>query len=98
LASLISILGSSLRLFIKYLPDLIDFQVSLRQLQQWATLKDNMPSFESSAKDGINVEQAFQAAARKAIAQEAATDQYQDFPDQIRLKSQADENKDGCGC
>ena len=37
----------------------------------WCQSKGNIPYFETSAKEAINVEQAFQTAAKNALQQEA---------------------------
>jgi len=46
------------------------------------------------------VEQAFQEAARKALAQEMQHDQYNDFPDQIQLNANtpSQQPREGCSC
>jgi len=41
--------------------------VSTKRLQQWCQSKGDIPFFETSAKEAINVEQAFQTIARKAL-------------------------------
>ena len=76
------------------------WKVTTKQLQQWCTMKGGIASFESSAKEAINVEQAFQEAARKALAQEMQHDQYNDFPDQIQLNANtpAQQSREGCSC
>jgi len=63
-------------------------------------MKGGIASFESSAKEAINVEQAFQEAARKALAQEMQHDQYNDFPDQIQLNANtpSQQPREGCSC
>lgn len=62
-------------------------QVTLKRAQQWCSTKGNLPYFETSAKEAINVEQAFQAVARQALALETDTELYNDFPEQIRLSN-----------
>lgn len=46
------------------------FQVQSKRAQQWCQSKNNIPYFEVSAKEAINVEQAFQTIAKNALAQE----------------------------
>lgn len=46
-------------------------QVSTKRAQQWCQSKNDIPYFETSAKEGINVELAFQTIARNALAQES---------------------------
>ena len=42
--------------------------------------KSNAPYFETSAKEGINVEQAFESVVRIALEREKDVDQQTDFP------------------
>uniref|UniRef100_T1JBV4 Ras-related protein Rab-7a n=1 Tax=Strigamia maritima TaxID=126957 RepID=T1JBV4_STRMM len=44
--------------------------VSLKRAQGWCQSKNNIPYFETSAKEAINVEQAFQTIAMNALAHE----------------------------
>jgi len=44
--------------------------VSTKRLQQWCASKGDIPFFETSAKEAINVEQAFQTIAKNALQQE----------------------------
>ncbi|KAK2702491.1 hypothetical protein QYM36_018898 [Artemia franciscana] len=50
--------------------------------------KNNIPFFETSAKEATNVEQAFQTVARNCLAQEAQEDSYNELPDTMRVGSQ----------
>ena len=50
--------------------DIENRAVSTKRAQQWCHAKNDIPYFETSAKEGINVEQAFQTIARNALAQE----------------------------
>lgn len=79
----------------------------------WCQSKGNIPYFETSAKEAINVEQAFQTVAKNALQQEAEeqlyatrvsdctikTDltRYVDYPDPIQLDSENSQNY-GCNC
>lgn len=45
------------------------FQVATKRAQAWCLSKNNIPYFETSAKEAINVEQAFQTIARNALKQ-----------------------------
>jgi Ras-related protein Rab-7A len=44
----------------------------------------NIPYFETSAKEAINVDQAFQAACKNALQAEAEVDMYAEYTDPIR--------------
>jgi len=58
-------------------------KVTTKRAQQWCQEKNNVPYFETSAKEAVNVEQAFQTIAKNALAREKAEDLYQDIPDII---------------
>ncbi|TMS19001.1 Ras-related protein rab7 [Larimichthys crocea] len=49
--------------------DLENRQVTTKRAQAWCQSKNNIPYFETSAKEAINVEQAFQTIARNALKQ-----------------------------
>ncbi|KAL5284465.1 Rab7 family protein [Megaselia abdita] len=80
--------------------DLENRQVSTRRAQQWAQSKNDIPYYETSAKEGRNVEQAFQTIAKNALAQEAEVELYNEFPDKIRVQSDGNRNgnSDNCQC
>ncbi|CAG9831079.1 unnamed protein product [Diabrotica balteata] len=81
--------------------DLEPRAISPKRAQQWCQSKNNIPYFETSAKDGLNVEQAFLAIAKNALAQQNTTvDLYNEFPDEIKLtKAQkTNTNGDSCAC
>jgi len=61
--------------------------------------KSNIPYFETSAKEGVNVEKAFETVARNALAREKDIDQTTDFPQPIKIldKEQSKESN-GCPC
>lgn len=46
-------------------------QVTQKRAMAWCQAKGNIPYFETSAKEAINVEQAFQTVAKNALQQEA---------------------------
>ena len=60
-------------------------QVSAKRAQHWCQSKNNIPYYETSAKEAINVEQAFLTIAKNALAQESEANLYNEFPDQIKL-------------
>lgn len=73
-------------------------QVSTKRAQAWCQSKNNIPYFETSAKDAINVENAFLTVARNGLAQESEVEIYKnDFPDQIRL-NEPKTSSESCNC
>lgn len=81
--------------------DLEPRAISAKRAQQWCQSKNNIPYFETSAKEGLNVEQAFLAIAKNALAQQNSTvDLYNEFPDQIKLTQtqKSNGNGDSCAC
>jgi Ras-related protein Rab-7A len=64
---------------------------------QWCQSKGNIPYFETSAKEAINVEQAFQTVAKNALSQEQEEQLYVDYPDPIQLDPDHTQNY-GCNC
>jgi len=48
-------------------------QVQTQKAQSWCQSKGNIPYFETSAKEAVNVEQAFQTIAKNALQQEASS-------------------------
>uniref|UniRef100_A0A182J5I9 Ras-related protein Rab-7 n=1 Tax=Anopheles atroparvus TaxID=41427 RepID=A0A182J5I9_ANOAO len=78
--------------------DLENRAVSTKRAQQWCTSKNDIPYFETSAKEGINVDLAFQTIAKNAIAQETEVDDF-NFPDQITLTPpNRQRSGDNCNC
>lgn len=76
------------------------FQVSTKRAQQWCQSKNDIPYFETSAKEGINVDIAFQTIAKNALSQETEDlDTTSGFPN---ITLNADNNprppNDGCQC
>lgn len=72
--------------------------VSAKRAQAWCQSKNNLPYFETSAKEAINVESAFITVARNGLAQESDVDLFRnDFPDQIRLNDR-EASHDSCAC
>ncbi|KAI8877776.1 vacuolar biogenesis protein [Backusella circina FSU 941] len=79
----------------------VDVEESRRMISQkramaWCQSKGNVPYFETSAKEAINVEQAFQTIAKNALSQE--TDVDIDFPDTIQIPHGRQEQDPGCPC
>lgn len=81
----------------------IDMEESKRMVSQkramtWCQSKGNIPYFETSAKEAINVEQAFREACVNALQGEAEGDPYADYAlDPVRIDSDGGQNY-GCSC
>ena len=74
--------------------------VSAKRAQSWCQTKGEMPYFEVSAKEALNVEDAFQAIARAALKRDAqdASD-FPDFNEHITLDQTRDTSSNqGCAC
>ncbi|KAF2360765.1 Small GTP-binding protein domain [Trinorchestia longiramus] len=78
--------------------DLENRTVSSKRAQQWCQSKSDVPYFETSAKEAINIELAFQTIARNALAQEPDLDLVNEFPDQIKLTDDKQTKQDSCAC
>ncbi|GAB4837271.1 hypothetical protein Ancab_002173 [Ancistrocladus abbreviatus] len=71
--------------------------VSAKKAKAWCASKGNIPYFETSAKDGTNVEAAFQCIAKNAIKNEPEEDIY--LPDTIDMTGGAQQQRSsGCEC
>lgn len=73
-------------------------QIFQKRALAWCQAKNNIPYFETSAKEAINVEQAFQTIAKNALQQEADVEMYNDFPDQIKITGDDKPRQEGCAC
>lgn len=82
--------------------DLENRVVPAKRAQQWCQAKNDIPYFETSAKESINVEEAFQTIARNALAREADLDLDLDkFPSEIQLGNREQGNAEAspsCAC
>jgi len=70
-------------------------QVSESKAKVWCKSKNNIPYFETSAKDAVNVDQAFQVIAQEALKQEAVQDPIY-IPDSIDVNKNQPEQSGGC--
>uniref|UniRef100_A0A3B3DQ41 RAB7a, member RAS oncogene family n=1 Tax=Oryzias melastigma TaxID=30732 RepID=A0A3B3DQ41_ORYME len=79
---------------------LVTMQVTTKRAQAWCQSKNNIPYFETSAKEAINVEQAFQTIARNALKQETEVELYNEFPEPIKLgrPEPAKQSSEPCSC
>lgn len=57
----------------------IDLEVANKRASAWCQAKGDIPYFETSAKEAIHVDQAFQTIAKLALQQEQDTDEMHDF-------------------
>jgi len=70
--------------------------IPTKRAQAFCQSKGGIPYFETSAKEAINVEAAFEVIARQALAQEEAGDFSSDFPEAITIRP--DSPQGGCAC
>jgi len=78
--------------------DLENRSITQKRANQWCQAKGGIPYFECSAKEAINVEQAFQSVAKAALKQESEADMVNEFPGEIKLSNIPQEQNSGCGC
>ncbi|KAL3978183.1 potassium channel subfamily K member 12 [Sarotherodon galilaeus] len=81
--------------------DLENRQVTTKRAQAWCQSKNNIPYFETSAKDATNVEQAFQTIVRNALkqaSQRTDVELYHDFPESIVLGENDESSAKRCSC
>ncbi|GKZ28851.1 hypothetical protein AbraIFM66950_001102 [Aspergillus brasiliensis] len=69
--------------------------ISSKRAMTFCQSKGNIPYFETSAKEAVNVEQAFEVIARSALAQEEAEEFSGEFSDPINIH--LDGERDGSG-
>ncbi|OBZ91831.1 putative Ras-related protein Rab7 [Choanephora cucurbitarum] len=73
--------------------------VSQKRAMTFCQAKGNIPYFETSAKDAINVEQAFQTIAKNALQQETNIELYSDVNDAIRIdRDHGADYNNACAC
>ncbi|KAM7253659.1 hypothetical protein ACFE04_021813 [Oxalis oulophora] len=70
--------------------------VSEKKARAWCASKGNIPYFETSAKEGINVEEAFQVIAKNALKSGEEEEIY--LPDTIDVGSSTQQRSTGCEC
>ncbi|CAI5687936.1 unnamed protein product [Oreochromis niloticus] len=83
--------------------DLENRQVTTKRAQAWCQSKNNIPYFETSAKDATNLEQAFQTIvcnALKQASQGTDVELYHDFPESIVLgeNDESESSAKRCSC
>jgi Ras-related protein Rab-7A len=70
--------------------------VSQKRAMAWCQTKGNIPYFETSAKEAINVEQAFQVIAKNALKQDNDDDIF--IPDTVDMNENQTSDKSNCAC
>ncbi|CRK01293.1 hypothetical protein BN1723_008741 [Verticillium longisporum] len=70
--------------------------ISTKRAMTFCQSKGGIPYFETSAKEAVNVEQAFEVIARNALAQEESEEFSGDFQDPINIH--IGDDRDGCAC
>jgi len=70
--------------------------ISQKRAHTYCQSRGAMPYFETSAKESVNVEQAFEVIARNALLQEESEEYGGDFSDPININ--LDQDRDGCAC
>ena len=71
--------------------------ISQNRLKAWCEQKGGIPYYETSAKEAINVEQAFQTIAKNALKQEP-DDGAIFLPEGINISTAPDKEDDSCPC
>ncbi|OXV08300.1 hypothetical protein Egran_03931 [Elaphomyces granulatus] len=70
--------------------------ISSKRAMTFCQSNGNLPYFETSAKEALNVEQAFEVIAHNALAQEETEEYNGDFGDPINIPLDGD--RDSCAC
>lgn len=70
--------------------------ISNKRATTYCQSRGNIPYFETSAKEAVNIESAFEVIARNALAQEESEEFSGDFQDPINIHIENDNS--GCAC
>jgi Ras-related protein Rab-7A len=70
--------------------------ISSKRASTYCQSRGIVAYFETSAKESVNVEQAFEVIAQNALTQEESEEFGGDFPDPININ--LDQDRDGCAC
>ena len=71
-------------------------QVSEKKARQWCAAKGSLPHFETSAKEDLNVDDAFQTIARNALRNEAEEELY--IPETVDVGAAAAPRRPSSSC
>ncbi len=71
-------------------------QVTSAKAAAWCQSKGDVPHFETSAKESVNVDQAFQTIAQNALAQQATAQAQPIIPNTIKVTDDQPVKKEGC--
>ena len=77
--------------------DLDNRSIPSKRAQQWCHNNNDISYFETSAKEAINVELAFQTIAKNALAQEAEDEFHNEFPGSVLCDAE-ENSKPSSGC
>ena len=70
--------------------------ISSKRASTYCQSRGIVAYFETSAKESVNVEQAFEVIAQNALTQEENEEYGGDFSDPININ--LDQDRDGCAC
>jgi len=72
--------------------------VAPKRANTWCQSKGNIPYFETSAKEAVNVEQAFKTVAKQALKQEQNEGEMFPVPEGVKIEPTATSSDSGCPC
>ncbi|XP_070580389.1 ras-related protein Rab-7a-like [Ptychodera flava] len=78
--------------------DLNTRSISTRRAEAWCRSKHNIPYFETSAKESLNIDLAFQTVAKNAILQDIESQLFSELPPEIKLNGKDQKRKNECQC
>lgn len=78
--------------------DLDNRAVPEKRAQAWCQANGDIPYFETSAKEAVNVDTAFQTIARNALSQEQSMERDDIIPTTVTLPGVTSSSQKGCSC
>jgi len=78
--------------------DLPNRTVPTKRAQQWCHCNSDIPYFETSAKENINVDQAFEMVIKQALSQQAEDTDLDIFPDDRMSLRPGESEENRCDC